>query len=308
MKPIYEMYPPQMIDELRRIAKIDRNWIDYIVKEGGTQFRVKIKDGIRMDPRIERLFVSGCEHFSAWGLSVWLADGPKVFEPTLEQCEAMEQIEVKIALQDYAQPYTAMMIWLPEKYYPFESVICFKPPAGCFACISTSADHTHDITTIINTGNRTIEECLNRFDEDCTPDEQQMCKRVFRIAVNSCLCLMNFGCKREPQFKKAFERDRQLASEKTTRGERARERLGTAIQIVSFKQTVKLHDHPPLPKGQPGEPTGCEMTPHWRRGHWRMQRVGKGRAEVKRVLVKPTLVRADRFAGAASDTETTYRP
>lgn len=40
--------------------------------------------------------------------------------------------------------------------------------------------------------------------------------------------------------------------------------------------------------------TGREMPTHWRRGHWRRQRVGPHRADVRIIRIPPVLVRGDR--------------
>ena len=49
---------------------------------------------------------------------------------------------------------------------------------------------------------------------------------------------------------------------------------------------------------QPTEPGGHrEMPTHWRRGFFRRQRHGEGRAQTKHVFIAPVLVRADRLAG-----------
>lgn len=40
--------------------------------------------------------------------------------------------------------------------------------------------------------------------------------------------------------------------------------------------------------------TGREVRAHWRRGHWRRQRFGHGMLEVKRLWIRPTVVRRDK--------------
>lgn len=43
-----------------------------------------------------------------------------------------------------------------------------------------------------------------------------------------------------------------------------------------------------------GLPTGRELSPHWRRGHWRNQAHGEGLSLRKLIWIKPTLVRRDK--------------
>ena len=65
--------------------------------------------------------------------------------------------------------------------------------------------------------------------------------RALRVAVNSCLALVNYGCHKEKLFPKQVENDRRLAQEKSERGEKARERLKLAVSVVCFNQEVVLH-------------------------------------------------------------------
>jgi hypothetical protein len=39
---------------------------------------------------------------------------------------------------------------------------------------------------------------------------------------------------------------------------------------------------------------GGTVKTHWRRGHWRQQRVGTGRSQIERRWIRPTMVNADR--------------
>lgn len=45
--------------------------------------------------------------------------------------------------------------------------------------------------------------------------------------------------------------------------------------------------------GVDGSEGGAARAPHWRRGHWRRQPCGSGRAEIKLTWIRPTLVRGD---------------
>jgi hypothetical protein len=52
---------------------------------------------------------------------------------------------------------------------------------------------------------------------------------------------------------------------------------------------------------------GASKKSHWRRGHWRRQAVGQGRAERELRWIRTVLVNADRFKGDLKDTTTTYQ-
>src|SRR5262249_52929408 len=51
-----------------------------------------------------------------WLLAQLVAGGPKVIQPTFDQCLALEQVAPRIAVADYVQPYPVMVIDLPEAY------------------------------------------------------------------------------------------------------------------------------------------------------------------------------------------------
>jgi hypothetical protein len=75
----------------------------------------------------------------------------------------------------------------------------------------------------------------------------------------------------------------------------------------AFAQEVTLY-HKAQATGQHGTGEGgWTVSPHWRRGHWRWQPYGLGRSERRRVAIPSILVNAHLFAGAPSDTVTTYR-
>lgn len=48
-------------------------------------------------------------------------------------------------------------------------------------------------------------------------------------------------------------------------------------------------------------PLGNQKRPHWRRGHWKTQRHGEGRALFKRIWVKPMLIRKDLLKDGSMD-------
>ncbi len=205
-------------------------------------------------------------------------------------------------LGDYEQPYPALMVELPPgKYAPFQFVLCHKTDK-LLTCQLCSADHEHDIVTTVAVDGRPIEESLRRYGEDCRNDSQ-VAGQALRVAVNSCLCLMEWGCKKAPSTKQRLL-DRGLANEQSERGQRARARLrDTAVEVV-FDRMVNLR--PKQPPHQPGEATGGEMPFHFRRGHWWMAPCGPGRTERKRKLRKSCYVRIDKMVGAKEDYSTTY--
>lgn len=301
----YDIVPPMLAKELLRLARIERSWLE-IKHLPDEHYAAAIKDAVGLT-WIRKLWKTGADAFGMQASSTWLFDGPKSFRPTVEQCAALEQIEVRLELHEYAQPYPALLIELPQNYYaPFESVLCYRSDDGQMVSLcSHTSTRADDIVTTIRTDGRPMEISLQRYDLNIDDDLSRVCGRVLRVAVNACLALTNYGCQVEALRGSEVDRDRKWAKEQSERGERARERLATAVRVVGFTQEVKLHTDE---GGRgPSEYTGREVTPHWRRGHWRMQRHGPHNSLIKRVLIKPVLVRADLFVGETSDTVAEYR-
>jgi hypothetical protein len=70
-------------------------------------------------------------------------------------------------------------------------------------------------------------------------------------------------------------------------------------EVVVRKMTRESH-------GEESIPSGREMSPHWRRGHWRHQHYGPGNGKVRLAFLQPQLIRKDRLVGNPADIETTY--
>lgn len=81
---------------------------------------------------------------------------------------------------------------------------------------------------------------------------------------------------------------------------RTRARAG---QHEATVRTLKLRRH--SASAGDCEGTGAEVSPHWRRGHWRNQRVGPGRSQSRLVWVRSHIVHRDRVEDPESLRPTT---
>lgn len=300
-----EIVPKDIVDELIRLAKLDPDWVEF-VELGYPKYSAKLKQEVRTD--LWKFVHTGADAFGLLAVSQWLVDGPKLFRPTPEQCAALEQVEVRIPLEDYAQPYPTLLIELPKgKYMPFTSVLCFLHSRPYFIGSLRSEDNKDDVITTVTRGHGVfMEESLQSFDDDCK-NLSSSAGRALRVACNSCLALVHHGHHLSYLFPKEVERDQRLAKEDTERGERARGRLDLAVQVASFDQSVTLHR---VQRGSwDGEPgcSGRSVSPHWRRGHWRMQAFGVDRSQRRRILIPPVLVRSDLFGGGTENTSVVYK-
>jgi hypothetical protein len=298
---VAEILPQFMIDELIQVAKVRRDWVHYIPLEDHSY-----KSRCVVHTWLEDCVMKGQDAFAMWAASLWLVDGPKIFRPTREQCFALEQIEVNLSFEDFSMPYPTLMVDLPKDLYsPYECCLVHKDKDILTFC-TTSRDHAHDIVTTIHHGTLNLEEPFRKYDEDCEDFESVATTRAIRVAANSCLALSNYGWHKKYLYPKDVQQDNWYAKSDDDRGKRARKRLETALELVTFSQEVKLHDISSR-VSEPGEPTGMYKSPHWRRGHWAMQAWGPGHSLRKRILRKPVLVRKDLFMGDLSLTETNYQ-
>lgn len=297
--------PQELIEAIRATYKKDPQWITVQIPDPD-----KLELVIHVKNRHPMLAMTNnaSDLLSFMAIGRWLVDGPKLFKATPEQCEAMNHVDVNILPREYTQPYPALMVVLPkEACPPFFAVLCYRDETIA-VFVLFSHDHKDDITTAVNLqSDKLLEWAIEEFKHDAAY-LRDVAAPALRIAANVCLALSHYGCHLDYLLPKEVESDRRLARESTPRGERARGRLPLAMQVANFNQEIKLH-HSRIEGsgGEASEPSGRQMSPHWRRGHWRMQAHGEGKALRKRVFIAPVLVRADMFIGDKGDTTTVYK-
>ena len=304
MRPT-DLIPKAMIPELLRLGKLDRNWIEH-EKSNESRWHYIIKP--RYDTWLSKLCRSGADWDSMLAQSIWLADGPKVFQPTMDQCKALENVSVNISVDEYHQSYPSLVVQTP--YPPYSAVLCHHiTKSNCgplLICLLLSPpSHDHDITTCVSCASEKIEDALVKFHDDCEKDQQAACPAL-RVACNSCLALAHYGSHLDYLFPKEVQRDKKLAQENSERGIKAKARLQLPVQVISFDQEIKLH-RTEVRKPEPGEPTGRQTPCHWRRGHWHTVCHGPKSSLRKLAFFAPVLVRSDLFVGDPADTQATYR-
>jgi len=289
---ISDVVPDGTRDELLRLVRTRRDWVtihwlDDANFQGVIHLRTPIARAVR----------NGNDALAMYSLSVWLADGPKVFRPSPLQAEALSQVELRLALADYEQPFQAVLVDLPPGFGPFLSVLVAKVH-GVLVCSLFSEGNRDDVVTVVSTKG-TLEAAVNSVEPGISAEATAHAVAALRVAVNSCLALANYPHTVEFLYPKEAERDARLAKEPTERGRRAASRVHP--QLATLDREVKLHRC----EGRTGsEPTGREVASHWRRGHWAMVACGEGRSQRRRVFRASVLVRADKAVGAST---TVYR-
>lgn len=332
IKRVTDLYPQGLIDALLPLGREQVPWA-YLKtmgeKDGYSLYTVILSPPVYLKRTAEKLRqiagelesgmtspagignTGGSSLMGLVNLSKWIASGPKIAHPGEERCEALSHIEVRLRVDEIALPFPHVMVELPPlpQFGPYCRVLVSKweDPRTGFPILATntmSPGNDEDIISIIrdrdDIPNWCVENTLDKFEPGCEGVEH-FSKVASRVGINTCLMLSGHF---EAALPNDFLNDRRLAREHTERGKKARDRLTTAVQIATFDSSIVFKKSE---GGHPrGEPTGREVSTHWRRGHWRMQACGTGRAERKRILIAPVLVRKDLFVGDLSDTSTFY--
>lgn len=196
-----------------------------------------------------------------------------------------------------------MVVYLDkEKRFVIAGVLWSNAVTTCATMVPQRPDETLE-EMYARIGNRTLDMSL-----DYSPNEAGATERCVRGAMNACLLLSSLGCRRvgyaNPDRAAALEK---YLKKKTHHAEANRQELRTMPVVFGFEQGVRLYEREGLEHGGHGDATGRIVAPHWRRGHFRMQRHGHGLTEVKRVFIRPVMVRADLFSGSSSATATVYK-
>jgi hypothetical protein len=106
-----------------------------------------------------------------------------------------------------------------------------------------------------------------------TAPESQIMGRLAAVAINAVLLMQA-----RPTMAEAGKR---VEKERATK-------KGERIAEVWAPNWLGREYHTPTRDAQGGSHASPRM--HWRRGHWRMQAVGEGRAERKTIWIEPMLV------------------
>lgn len=249
-----------------------------------------------------------------------MAFGPKVFVPTVEQFDAMTKVDINIPIRDFRSPYPTLVIKIPEESskalakqfnwqgkMPEWSLISHKKT---FIFVLQTFDLDVHYAFQERPQFPTIEDALHTFVtknqtwSDTTDfADQEMGLLISRAVINTCLMLTHYGYRDGgplyPDQWRAHRENPKLAHLKSA-----------DFRAVELTQNVTIRETRYIPLNS-GSPTGYEVKPHWRRGHWRRQAgfleiIEKG-GSPKLSFVRPCFVRPDRVIGDIGDSQTTYR-
>lgn len=250
-------------------------------------------------------------------------DGPKIFRPTYEQCLALEQVEPRMSVNDYRQPYPTMMVEFPERYQailetdsedfakrteraaPFCCTIHHDAELPCLVISTLWSNGLSIVRTIHHFGcAQTIQEVISNAkdlpDDAITPlpEEESSSLRAFRVALNGLLLLTMYPGKVAPENPSHYARLERYLTNARKHGdtEQAARDLRMSPLLCEFEQRVVLYDELHTDR-RDSVPTGATVGIHWRRGHMRNQPHGPANTLRKLIFIKPVLIHSERGAG-----------
>jgi hypothetical protein len=265
------------------------------------------------------------EQFGMAGLmELWLtglaAVNPKVFRCDLDW-ESIDQIELRIPLSDYEQPFDTVVVEFPKTYGEHRKCSAGRPDfavlhrIGSRLAIMIVYDTAMAITEHLSSTEGTIEDKLRMatiltLQPGSLPiqeDENATTINATRAAINLMLLVMNEGHRtvrtRDEKYRMRLEKSIRLGKG----AEHARGELERLPDFFALDRKVKLFEDK-RERSETGEPTGRTTAPHWRRGHWRMQPYGPELSQRKRVLIKAMRIHPELFGERAGTTTYVGQP
>lgn len=234
------------------------------------------------------------------------AIGPKVFSPAPETCVALEHVDLNFPWSELRLPYPCLVVEFPEAWVtrmvqayglsqsPVAAMIGKVGPDQVHLWVRNREGGELHATITDRPEYRTIEEIMRAHEEQgrltaapagAVPVShgEQILKRV---TVNLAVLLSHCGAKElgwaDPQGQVRHKRKRGRRGEALAQGDLMRVGPAEAIKVFAVTKVRNQSDD--------AAGTQDRRSPHWRRGHWRMQPYGEGRACRKQIFIAPVFV------------------
>jgi hypothetical protein len=299
----------QMIDSHRESAdlctRIGRAGVWHTANDAG-RFSIKI-DRLKMYERLDRecidflRVVNGMdflEQLEVYITGSILATGPKVFRPSAQQLRHLELMDLNLTFGEFNTPFPFVIVELPDEYakervittiegvedHPNYSVL-YHDPAAQFICHqvvfgegergqgmrtwwSPSAPDQH-METWFKTDQPWSDQYLAA--NHTTPSDHAAESKIKRAVLNYCLLLDEVGVKKVAHVNQGeYAQLVKWCQKRTSHTQRNRERLDSLAVVYKPSTEVELVRHVTEDGGGGSNPTGRKMSPHVRRGHYRM--------------------------------------
>lgn len=329
--PIFEVIARKKVIEWQLIDQRCQIKLNYPTIED-----LVIKDVLK---NVEKL---GLTHLIETFLSAQVVGfGPKIYRPNKINCEALENTNLNITLEEYHQPFSTMVIELPENYSKDRLIPCVQ--AGQVTDSNKIIPEKHEPELVViyfdenlkvmivgiyyNSGQcvstliwqkdktATLQEMIDSFTRehifkdtlDCSDEEMDVAHEAMKVGLNCCLLMSEFGTKKiGPDNSSYYEKcKRNIDKARKQGGDRLKsaERQLRLIPIIyDIEQNIELFTEEKQ-KHQEGEPTGIVIKPHWRRGHWRRRNILE--PSLGKIFIQPILVNKHLLKGG-EQIKTTY--
>ena len=201
----------QLLDDLvpvnfRRVAKrlAKRDWIK-IQNHEGISLKLNIRPLVDepITSMLAKLESNVALQFYIHGKH--LLQGPKVIQPTVEQCEAMLQVDINLTLAEYEQPFSTLFVEFSKSFRerltnrfgqkcPRAILMDFDKEIPCLAmlCNAEVDGEWYCDSTLIGHQTATIES-LFRLGKKGGVHKSEQTSLLMRIAINMCLLLTRYG-------------------------------------------------------------------------------------------------------------------
>lgn len=270
--------------------------------------------------------------------------GLKIFEPDSECCEALANTRPLIPFDDYEQPFPSMIIKLPVAFRRKHTADValpeflairrrqFEDGGSSIHFMGLTPGVGDIVSSFVSSGNgyRTIEDALIHVRKGVSRENGQVLEElnpglelgdvegysardwdantlIQRVAINACLLLTQYGYTTRPALTKG--QLRKLRRKVSRKGSQStREHLATMTDYVDINQEIEWSRAEPRDSdSDSGDGTGRRLRFHWRKGHFKMQRHGKGLTKRKRVFIKPYPVNKGDYRGPPEEARSVYR-
>lgn len=314
-----QMVNSKIIPQLRKLGR--HEWVKWHLTQNPSIIIPELRLPAEIFPGISdggrQFFVNDPAHFGELTVmyvqSKLLAFGPKILCPTSLQCEAMENVYANLTLNDYEQPFPAILVEIPDGYR-LALQAKFRRPCPH---LLISYHHRQMNSLILASVDRVVPEnftlfiphelgrlSIESFLRAPLPNERdyRLASTLFRIAINFGLLLTRYGARDlGPLLSPAQQKQKRRMRRMRNRIDRCAKRSSVGeVRLIGFEQHVDFSDRSRV--GTRSGYSGNAKKPHWRRGHFRRQACGVRYESRRLVFVPPCFINSSSFHGDAADT------
>ena len=279
-----KIIPLEMVSAIRRLGKRGIAFRQLNDDETGIGLASGTIDFVNLAnlTLAEKQAKADIRHALLTSLAAVLAEGPKLFVIPPDLIDDLNQIDIPLKVEDYSQPFPAVIVKSDEEYH-------FAINVDKRLQLATMNGHILDFVGFMDS-NKPIEHNLSAPDVwHRGPDfmfrmadaESVHGPHRFRATLNFLLLVMAGGFTQETQRKLTNK-----PKKHSTTGTKHLITKKFVPQKINLwrKRVIDANN----PKGSDG--SGTKKSPHWRRAHWRRVATGAGRTNRELRLIAACLV------------------